>query len=74
MKTKFYGYGQEYKTREEAEHAADVKELDTTGLIWNGEMYHDNETGADYWPIDELEVDEDGEIIQQIDRLGYYKI
>ena len=74
MTIMYYGYGKEYKTREEAEAAVDIKDLDTTGLVWNGEMYHDKETGADYWPITAEEIDENGEMIQEIERLGYYKI
>jgi len=71
---KYFGYGNEYATREEAEAEVHVKNIDTAGMTWNGEMYHDHETGRDYWPIEEYEANENGEYSCQTEILGYKEI
>lgn len=73
MKKAWYGYHTDYKSREDALAACDVNDLDTDGMVWNGESYWDNDKKETWWPIDENEIDENGEFIQCLDRLGYKK-
>jgi len=59
-----------YETREEALAAVEIKDLDTTGMGWNGEMYYDTGTMTEYWPVYECEHDENGDVVQA-DIIGY---
>lgn len=72
MKTMIYGKHTDFVSKEEARAACDTPAtLDTDGMIWNGEFYYDRDSKTEYWPVEEFEIDEDGEIVQGVELIGY---
>ncbi|MBQ8697651.1 MAG: hypothetical protein IJ521_01435 [Schwartzia sp.] len=67
---KYYCGLDEYANRADALEACDVTELDTEGMIWNGEIYHDRDTGESWKPMQECEIDETGDI-EYAETIGY---
>ena len=72
MKLEYDGYNKTFATKADAMDACDVESLDTDGMIWNGEFYHDRDTKENWWPVYENEMDDDGELIQG-NVIGYIK-
>lgn len=72
MKTEIWGDHQKFDTIEQARAACNVPpDFEVYDEMWNGECYHDRDIHMDYWPVWVYEVDDDGEIIQGIELIGY---
>ena len=73
MKKEWWCGYDKYETREDALHACDETDLGTAGMTWNGFDYYDRDTKESWRPVQECEVDEDGEI-NQCETIGYRKV
>ena len=69
---KYYCCLDEYQTREEAIALCDVRDLDTTGMMWTGERYYDRDAKESWFPVQECEVDENGDV-EYAETIGYKK-
>jgi len=70
MEKRWYCHHKFYETREDALEVADVIDLDTDSLFWNGEMYYDTDDMKEYWPVYEEEIDDNGDMVQG-DVIGF---
>ncbi len=68
------GY-EKFESLEDAQHEVNVVEKEFYDEDWNGFCYieKENDHEYEYWPVNVYEIDENGEIVQEIARLGYVK-
>lgn len=60
---KYHGYHKDFASLDDAKHAIDVDDINTDGMIWNGECYYDRDEETEWWPVYEITNEEATEII-----------